>query len=141
MSIITQLSLFLQNEAGSLNKACQVLAKNGIDIITLSLADTREYGILRLLVRDREKAADLLTQAGFVVKPTPVLAVPVDNRPGGLAAILAALAENRLDVLYMYAFPAGKGGKAVMVFRFAEPEKAQKILADAGFATLTENEL
>ena len=141
MSSITQLSLFLQNEAGSLNKACQVLAKNNIDIITLSLADTREYGILRLLVRDREKAAALLADAGFVVKPTPVLAVPVDNRPGGLAAILAVLAENKLDVLYMYAFPSGKGGKAVMVFRFADPEKAQKILADAGFATLTEGEL
>ena len=141
MNIITQLSLFLQNEAGSLNKACQVLAKNDINIITLSLADTREFGVLRLLVRDREKAAALLTEAGFVVKPTQVLAVPVADRPGGLAAILAALAENKLDVLYMYAFPSGKDGKAVMVFRFAEPEKARKILAAAGFSTLAEDEL
>ena len=136
MAVTRQLSLFLQNEAGSLNKACQVLAQNNINIITLSLADTREYGILRLLVQDQSKAQELLTQAGFVVKDTPVLVVPVADQPGGLAAILAALDKENLNVLYMYAFPSGKDGKALMVFRFEEPEKALTVLENAGFATL-----
>lgn len=136
MAVTRQLSLFLQNEAGSLNKACQVLAQNNINIITLSLADTREYGILRLLVQDQSKAQELLTQAGFVVKDTPVLVVPVSDQPGGLAAILAALDKENLNVLYMYAFPSGKDGKALMVFRFEEPEKALTVLENAGFATL-----
>lgn len=132
MRISSQLSLFLQNEAGSLNKACQVLAQNHINIITLSLADTREYGILRLLVEDQNKAQELLSQAGFVVKNTPVLIVPVSDRPGGLAAILAALDKQNINVLYMYAFPAGQDGKAMMVFRLEDPEKAMQVLADAG---------
>ncbi len=136
MAVTRQLSLFLQNEAGSLNKACQVLAQNNINIITLSLADTREYGILRLLVQDQSKAQELLTQAGFVVKDTPVLVVPVADQPGGLAAILAALNQENINVLYMYAFPSGKDGKALMVFRFEEPEKALTVLENAGFATL-----
>lgn len=136
MAVTRQLSLFLQNEAGSLNKACQVLAQNNINIITLSLADTREYGILRLLVQDQSKAQELLTQAGFVVKDTPVLVVPVADQPGGLAAILAALNLENINVLYMYAFPSGKDGKALMVFRFEEPEKALTVLENAGFATL-----
>ncbi|MBQ4336721.1 MAG: ACT domain-containing protein [Lentisphaeria bacterium] len=136
MAVTRQLSLFLQNEAGSLNKACQVLAQNNINIITLSLADTREYGILRLLVQDQSKAQELLTQAGFVVKDTPVLVVPVADQPGGLAAILAALNQENINVLYMYAFPSGKDGKALMVFRFEEPEKALSVLENAGFATL-----
>lgn len=132
MRISSQLSLFLQNEAGSLNKACQVLAQNHINIITLSLADTREYGILRLLVEDQNKAQELLSQAGFVVKNTPVLIVPVSDRPGGLAAILAALDKQNINVLYMYAFPAGQDGKAMMVFRLEDPEKAMQVLAEAG---------
>jgi hypothetical protein len=136
MAVTSQLSLFLQNEAGSLNKACQVLAKNNINIITLSLADTREYGILRLLVQEQEKAQNLLAQAGFVVKNTPVLVVPIPDQPGGLAAILAALDRENINVLYMYAFPSGKDGKALMVFRFEEPEKALAVLENAGFATL-----
>ncbi|MBO5689675.1 MAG: ACT domain-containing protein [Lentisphaeria bacterium] len=132
MRISSQLSLFLQNEAGSLNKACQVLAQNHINIITLSLADTREYGILRLLVEDQNKAQELLSQAGFVVKNTPVLIVPVADRPGGLAAILAALDKQNINVLYMYAFPAGQDGKAMMVFRLEDPEKAMQVLAETG---------
>ncbi len=140
MAVTSQLSLFLQNEAGSLNKACQVLSQNNINIITLSLADTREYGILRLLVDDQAKAQELLIQAGFVVKDTPVLVVPVSNQPGGLAAILAALNEQNINVLYMYAFPSGKDGKALMVFRFEEPEKALQVLANAGFSTLKAGE-
>lgn len=140
MAVTSQISLFLQNEAGSLNKACQVLAQNNVNIITLSLADTREYGILRLLVKEQAKAQDLLTQAGFVVKNTPVLVVPIADQPGGLAAILAALDKQHINVLYMYAFPSGKDGKALMVFRFEEPEKALNVLESAGFSTLEAGE-
>ena len=87
---------------------------------------------LRLLVEDQNKAQELLSQAGFVVKNTPVLIVPVSDRPGGLAAILAALDKQNINVLYMYAFPAGQDGKAMMVFRLEDPEKAMQVLAEAG---------
>jgi hypothetical protein len=140
MAVTSQLSLFLQNEAGSLNKACQVLSQNNINIFTLSLADTREYGILRLLVDDQAKAQELLTKAGFVVKNTPVLVIPVSDQPGGLAAILAALDKQNINVLYMYAFPSGKDGKSLMVFRFEDPEKALSVLESAGFTTLKAGE-
>ncbi len=141
MNVIQQLSVFIPNESGNLNRACQVLGKNHINIITLSLADTQEYGILRLLVHDAETARKLLAEAGFMVKTTPVLAVPVPHQPGGLAGVLEILSANKLDLLYMYAFPEGKLDRALMVFRFGDPARAQAVLESAGFAPLAETDL
>ena len=139
--LIKQLSLFVENRPGSLNAVCQVLVKNNINIRTLSLADTQQFGILRLLVKDHEKARVALEQAGFIVKSTDVLALPVADRPGGLAEILDALDRNRLSVEYMYAFTFGRDDKAVMVFRFEEPEKALAALKQAGIGAVSELEL
>ncbi len=125
---ITQLSLFIENKPGSLNAVCQILAKNNINIRTLSLADTEQFGIMRLLVEDWQTARDVLSAAGVVVKVTEVLALPVDDHVGGLAAVLSVLDRNNLSVEYMYAFTFGKGDKAVMVFRFEDPDKALEAL-------------
>ncbi len=140
--LITQLSLFVENKPGSLNAICQVLKKNHINIRTLSLADTQQFGILRLLVKEHAKAKQVLEEAGFIVKATDVLALPVSDHPGGLADILDVLDRNRLSVEYMYAFTFGRGdNNAVMVFRFEHPEAACKALSDAGICPVSEFEL
>ena len=127
---IKQLSLFVENQPGSLSKVCQVLKENRINISTLSLADTREYGILRLLIQEHERARDVLEKAGYVVKVTDVLALTVPDHPGGLADTLAILDKHALSVEYMYAFTYGRSNKAIIVFRFENPEKAIAMLKD-----------
>ena len=126
---IKQLSLFIENKFGTLNKVCQVLKKNNVNIFTLSLADTEQFGIMRLLIRDWEDAKKVLENAGFVVNITEVLALPVADRPGGLADLLDVLDRNGINVEYMYAFSYGKSGKAIMVFRFENPDKALEVLS------------
>ena len=128
---IKQLSLFVENKPGALNAICQVLSKNNISIRTLSLADTQQFGILRLLVTEWELARDVLSAAGFLVKITDVVALPVADCPGGLAAILDVLDLNKISVEYMYAFTFGRSNTAVMVFRFEDTDKATKILSEA----------
>ncbi|MHB9139348.1 MAG: ACT domain-containing protein [Victivallaceae bacterium] len=121
---ITQLSLFLENKAGMLSSACQVLKKANINIRTLALADTQQFGILRLLIKEWEQAKSLLEQAGFIVKVTEVLALRVEDRPGGLADILEALSVHHINIEYMYAFAFGQQDSAVIVFRFEDTDKA-----------------
>ncbi|MBO5923567.1 MAG: ACT domain-containing protein, partial [Lentisphaeria bacterium] len=126
---IIQLSLFVENRPGALNDVCRTLKENNINISTLSLADTQSFGILRLLVKEHEKARDVLEKAGFVVKTTEVLAIPVPNCPGGLAQLLDALKDCQVE--YMYAFASELNEQAVMIFRFADPDKALEALKSA----------
>ncbi|WP_294436743.1 ACT domain-containing protein [uncultured Victivallis sp.] len=138
---IKQLSLFVENQPGSLSKVCQVLKENRINISTLSLADTREYGILRLLIQEHERARDVLEKAGYVVKVTDVLALTVPDHPGGLADTLAILDKHALSVEYMYAFTYGRSNKAIIVFRFENPEKAIAMLKDEPIELVRAEEL
>ena len=126
---IVQLSLFIENRPGQLSDVCRTLQENNINISTLSLADTQAFGILRLLVKEYEKAKTVLEKAGFVVKTTEVLAIPVANRPGGLAQLLDTLKDCQVE--YMYAFASEVNEHAVMVFRFADPDKALEVLKSA----------
>lgn len=139
--IIKQLSLFVENRPGSLNAVCRVLKDGNVNISTLALADTREFGILRLLVGEHERAKKILSEHGFVVKETEVLALPVPNRPGGLAQLLEALDRHNVSVEYMYAFPSGCGDHAVMVFRFEDMDKALKALEAEKISTREDMEL
>ena len=133
---IKQLSLFIENKPGTLNKVCRVLKKNDINICTLSLADTEQFGIMRLLIHDWENAKQVLENAGFVANVTEVLALPVEDHPGGLAYLLEILDENNINIEYMYAFSYGKGDKAIMVFRFENPDKALEALSDKDVDTI-----
>jgi hypothetical protein len=126
---IIQLSLFLENKPGTLNEVCRILKDNNININTLSLADTENYGILRLLIKNYEKAKKILEDAGFMVNTTEVLALPVADHPGGLAYLLDILDAGKVNIEYMYAFSYGKGDKAIMVFRFENPDKALELLS------------
>ena len=136
---ITQLSLFVENRPGALNEVCRILKENNINISTLSLADTKYFGIMRLLVKEYDKAKKVLEAAGFVVKTTEVLAIPVANCPGGLAQLLDTLKDCQVE--YMYAFASELHDKAVMVFRFADPDKAVEILKAAHSDIIQEAEL
>lgn len=138
---IKQLSLFVENCPGSLSKVCQVLKENRINISTLSLADTREYGILRLLIQEHERARSVLEKAGYVVKETDVLALTVPDHPGGLADTLAILDKHALSVEYMYAFTYGRSNKAIIVFRFENPEKAVELLKNEPIELVRAEEL
>ena len=126
---IRQLSLFLENKPGRLTEPCRFLATNGINVRTLTLADTQQFGILRLLVKEWEEAKKALEATGFIVKVTEVLALPVDDRAGGLAELLDILQDCQVE--YMYAFTFGHGGKAIMVFRFEDLDKALETLRQA----------
>lgn len=121
---IKQISVFLENKPGHLSSACKVLADAKINIVTLSLADTEQFGILRLIVRDWTKAKALLEEKGFVVNVTDVIATQVCDQPGGLYDILAVIDQSQINIEYMYAFTAREGDCALLVFRFDDPDKA-----------------
>src|SRR5512143_3595751 len=121
---VEQISIFLENKSGRLAEVTDILAKKGINIRALSLADTADFGILRLIVNDIEKTKKLLKDNGFTVGQNEVVAVEVPDRPGGLAGILSALKGKDINVEYMYAFVQKSEGNAVLIFRFDEIEKA-----------------
>ena len=139
---LNQLSLFLENKPGQLKVPCKVLGDAGIDILTISLADTEQFGILRLIVRDWQKACTLLKDAGCVVKVSEVLAIDVEDRPGGLAGVLAILDETKLAIEYMYAFTSGaRGAKAALIFRFEDADAAITVLKQHGVRVLDAEEV
>lgn len=123
-----QLSVFIENRPGHLIVPCRLLAAAGINIVALSLAETQKYGILRLIVRDWQKAKEVLEANGFRVSVTEVLAIQVQDRPGGLVAVLEPIVAAGLNVEYMYAFATKMGDEAVLFFRFEDPDAALKAL-------------
>ena len=138
---IRQISIFLENKPGQLSAVCRALADAGINIATLSLADTSDFGIVRLIVDDHEKAKDVLSSCGHVVNVREVIAVCVPDRPGGMAEVMQTVDAAGVNVEYSYAFAFHKGEKAVLVFRFSDNAKAESALKAAGFTTLGEGEV
>jgi len=118
--IVQQVSIFLENKSGRLAEVCSTLGDNEINIRALSIADTSDFGILRLIVNDPQKATELLQDAGFSVGATSVIALQVADRPGGLAGVLAKLGTANINVEYMYAFVGTRQGDAVVLFRVAD---------------------
>ena len=114
---ILQISVFLENRAGQLAEITKLLADEGVDIRALSIAETADYGLARMIVSDAHKASDVLLHHGDILSMTPVYAVEVPDQPGGLAELLSLLAENNIDVEYMYSLFAHREGKAYMVLR------------------------
>jgi hypothetical protein len=133
---VEQISIFLENKSGRLAEVTDILARNGVNLRALSLADTADFGIFRLIVNDTEKAVTLLTDKGFTIAKNEVVAVEVPDRPGGLAGILATLQGKSINVEYMYAFVQKSEGNAVLIFRFDDIEKAINALRNAGVRIL-----
>jgi hypothetical protein len=127
---VEQISVFLENKAGRLSEVTGILAEARINIRALSLADTSDFGILRLIVNDNAKAVEVLRQHGFTVGKTDVVAVEVDDRPGGLHRILQVLFKGNVNVEYMYAFVQQSGSNAVIIFRFDNLDEAVRVLTE-----------
>jgi hypothetical protein len=134
---VKQISLFLENKKGRLWEAIDVLAKAKINIRALSIADTSDFGILRLIVPDPEKAKKVLTKSNFTVRENDVIAVGVADKPGGLAGILKILTDADINVEYMYAFIEKSGKNAVVVLRTDSISNGKKALKKAGIAVLS----
>ena len=134
---VEQIAVFLENKSGRLAEITAVLADNGINIRALSVADTADFGILRLIVDKVEMAKKVLKESGFTVGKTNVLAVEVPDRTGGLAMVLKTIEKAGINVEYMYAFVNKSGENAVLIFRFEDMDKAIASLQAAGFTMLT----
>ena len=138
---INQIAIFLENKPGYLSTICRALADAQINIVTLSIADTQQYGLLRLIVEDWRSAVDELHKANFLCNVTKVVAVEVADRPGGLSDLLDVISASEVNIEYMYAFAFRNGAKAVMVFRFDDPAKAMAALGAKGVKVLGHVEL
>lgn len=128
---VKQISIFLENRAGRLAEVTRMLGTAGVNMLALSLADSSDFGILRIIVNDAEKAQRALKDNHVVSMVNEVMAVEVDDRPGGLARILEALSQGGVNVEYMYAFSEKTTGRAALIFRFDDPDKALKCLQAA----------
>ena len=138
---IQQISLFVENKPGHIAAPARLLARECIDIRSLYLADTQQYGIVRMIVSDWQRAVEVLEAHGFVVKVTEVLAVEVPDRPGGLADVLDALDGTGINIEYMYAFPYQQGEEAILIFRFGDPDGAIARFQAAGINVLAGEQL
>ena len=125
---IDQISVFLENRKGRLLEVCALLGEQGINIEALSIAESEKFGILRMVVDQPDRAVSLIQSKKLTAEKTELIAVEVEDRPGGLAGILARLADHGINVEYMYGFPRKTGDKAVMVLRVECPEKAMACL-------------
>jgi hypothetical protein len=138
---VEQISIFLENKAGRLSEVTRIFEEGRINIRALSLADTSDFGILRLIVNDNEKAKRLLKENSFTVRITEVVAVEVQDKPGGLHQILTALSKASVNVEYMYAFVRQSGQNAVLIFRFDNTAAAAEVLRREGVRVIDGQDL
>jgi hypothetical protein len=125
---LTQISIFLENKKGRLFEVCSLLGKNKVNIRALSVAENEEFGVLRLVVDKPQGAVRILKKSGFVANLTDIVAVEVEDKPGGLASILRVFDKSNINVEYMYGFVEKFSDKAILVFRFEDPDKAVRVL-------------
>ncbi len=135
---LKQLTVFVENKQGALVKITEILANNDINIRALSIADTEEFGILRLIVTDNEKALNALTNEGYLIKTTDVIGVKIGDQPGKLSKALSVLDENCINMEYLYAFMSRTEKHAYVVLRVADNLHAEQALEEAGFHMITD---
>lgn len=138
---LKQLNVFVENKQGALVSITEALAKSEINIRALSIADTEEFGILRLIVNDTETATEMLEELGFLIKVTDVVGVKIGDAPGKLSKALQVLDENGINLEYLYAFMARTEKHAYVVLRVADNAAAEKVLEDAGFHLITDSDV
>jgi hypothetical protein len=138
---IRQISVFLENKVGRIMELTDVLGKNDINIRALSLADTSDFGILRMIVDNIDKTMKVLKEKGFIIKESYVVAVEVPDKPGGLSGVLKVLGDKSINIEYMYAFFEQPENKALLIFRFENPDEAVNVLVDSGIEVSGEDKL
>ncbi|MBL7215534.1 MAG: ACT domain-containing protein [Phycisphaerae bacterium] len=135
---ITQISVFLENRKGRLFEICSLLGQAGINIRALTIAETETFGVLRMVVDKPAEAIDLFRKNNITANQTEVVAVEVPDSPGGLAQVLGILRDHNVNVEYMYGFVEKQSEKALLVFRFDNPEQAHQVLAKSGLSVVDE---
>jgi hypothetical protein len=130
---IKQISVFLENTTGRLSEVTKTLANAGVNLRAISIADTADFGILRIIADKTEKAVDTLTSAGFTTRQTDVVAVEIEDVPGSLAKLMELFQQSQVNIEYLYASLEGQVGKAVVIFKLKDHDKGQQILSDKGF--------
>ncbi len=135
---IQQISVFLENRAGQLAEITGILSDSRIDLLAVNIAETTDYGVLRLIVDKPKEASSILLDHGFVLSVTPVVAVAVPDEPGGLSKLLTVLAGEAIDVEYMYSMLTGKNGLAYMIFRVTDTERLEAVLNANGLSAAGE---
>jgi hypothetical protein len=138
---VKQISVFIENTPGRLADFTRLLGDHQIDLVSLSIADTTNFGILRGIVADYERAEKLIGEAGYTVRLTDVLAASVPDVPGGLAKVLGMLSENGISIEYLYSFVRNAGKNALIIFRVEELDKAAQVLRDNGVRLLSQEEV
>ena len=138
---INQLTVFVENKQGAMVSITDTLAKNNVNLRALSIAETQDFGILRLIVNDEKLAYETLSEAGYLIKITEVVGVKIGDAPGKLTAALGVLDKAGINVEYMYAFMARTEKHAYVVLRVEDNDTAEKILEDAGFHLITEADI
>ena len=138
---VKQLSVFVENQPGRLAAVADALGGAGINIMAMTIAETREFGVVRMIVVDWERGMKFLKDKGFTVTTTDVLAIEVEDNPGALARVLEVFVKRGLNVEYMYAFVAKRAGSAILVFRFDDTDKAIKALQGTEVKVLTNEEV
>jgi hypothetical protein len=136
-----QVSVFLENKSGRLYEACSCLAEAEINIRALSVAETADYGVLRLIVNNPDRAMKVTSERGFTVSETEVIAVEVPDEPGGLAAVLAPLYDSNVNIEYLYCFVEKSGESAIVVFRVEQLDAAIKALQGSGYTVMREEDV
>ena len=134
--LVKQISVFLENKSGRLAKVTSVIGESGVDIRAMSIADTTDFGILRLIVNQPEKIEAILKEKGFTVRETEVIAVGMEDKPGSLANILTILENSGMSIEYMYAFVGNNDMKAVVIIKVEDNKKAIQLLSDNGIQVL-----
>ena len=138
---VKQISIFLENRGGRLADVTKVIGENGIDISALSIADTTDFGILRMILSDPVKAEQVLKENGYAVSISPVLAIAIDDSPGALSKVLQKLGEEGIEVEYIYAFIGKSDTRALVVLKVKDMDKAAGILTDMGVDVLKDEEV
>ena len=139
---VRQISVFLENKPGKLSEITALLAQNNIDMRALSLAETKDFGIVRMIVDDAFEAANVLKNGNFIANFSPVLAFAVPDEPGGLSKLLSVFNETGVNIEYMYAFLGGKDAtQAYMIFRVSDTQKAEAALAEKGLISLSQEQV
>lgn len=138
---IPQISVFLENKAGQLADITGILSENQVNMRAINIAETADYGVLRLIVDDAAKASSILLEQGFILTMTPVVGVAVPDTPGGLSNVLSVISSAGIDVEYMYSVFGQKDGQACMVFRVADAEGLTTIFERNGIGTIKGEDL
>lgn len=139
--MVKQISVFLENKAGRLAEVTKTIADKGINIRAMSIADTADFGILRLIVNDPELAGKILADSDFTVVVKEVIAVGINDEPGALAKALSVLLNHGIEIEYMYAFVGNLRGKALVIFKVSDNDKAVAALKESGIAVIDEQEI